>query len=189
MRTATLILFSILFLSGCSSIKVDTSESNMIAPICLPGSKKINITILWGTLWRSDQKEPRLRESMAKQGIEQFINESDCVNAVSIHQIELEQRVPSNTEILKLVTEDNIDQVLFIVVRELGPTLVIGFPSIVEGHTEAILEVKVIDSHTNSVINDSKVHWRHGGKFVIKGTGSLTKDMSSALQSILTKSD
>ena len=188
MRTIGFIIFGLLLLAGCSSVKVDTAGSNSIAPICNPDSNITNTAILWGTLWRPDQKEPQLRESMAKQGIEQFVSETKCINVISIRKIKIEQNAPSSKKILDSITENNAEQVLFILVRELGPTLEIGIPAIVTGHSEAVVEVKLINLRSHSVINDSKIHWRQGGMFVIKGTGSLTNDMASALRSILTTS-
>jgi hypothetical protein len=186
MRATGIIIFSLLLLSGCSSVKIDTAGSNNIAPICNPGDNIIITAILWGALWRPDQKEPQLRESMAKQGIDQFISETKCINVVSNRKIELEQNAPSNAKLIELVTVNNTEQVIFILVRELGPTLEIGIPAIITGHTETVLETKVINLPSQSVINDSKVHWRKGGMFVIKGTSSLPKDIASALKSILT---
>lgn len=145
--------------------------------------------MLWGALWRSDQKEPLLRESMAKQGIEIFISETKCINVPAVDQITLDSQPPSNQALIEQTAKYSANQLIFILVRELGPTIEIGIPSIIEGHTEVLLEVKVIDLSSNAVTNDSRVHWKQGGKFVIKSTKSLSEDMASALHVILTTKD
>ena len=186
MRITILTFFILTLLTGCASLKVDTSGSNLIAPLCVNDEPTIETVVLWGTLWRPDQKEPLLRESMAKQGIEKFINETQCANVSSIQQIAIDKQIPSNQFLIEQAATHSTNHLLFILVREFGPTLEIGIPSIVEGHTEVVLEVKIIDLGSHSVKNSSKVRWRQGGMFVIKGTKSLPNDMASALHALLT---
>lgn len=38
--------------------------------------KTVSATVLWGTRWRSDQKEPSLREAYALRGMEDFFCKS-----------------------------------------------------------------------------------------------------------------
>ncbi len=185
MRIPVIIIFSLTLLAGCASLKVDTSGSEIIAPICVNGEPKIETNVLWGTLWRPNQKDPLLRESMAKQGIEKFVSETQCISVPSIQKITIDKQIPSNQALIEQATTHSANHLLFILIRELGPTLEIGIPSIIEGHTEVVLEVRIIDLGSHSVINSSKIHWRQGGKFIIKSTKSLPDDMASALHTIL----
>ena len=75
---------------------------------------------------------------------------------------------------------------LVIVVRELGPILRIGIPSIVEGATEVVLELRLLDVATSSAQANVRTHWWNGGTLVVKGVGSLERDMSAALAVALT---
>jgi len=77
------------------------------------------------------------------------------------------------------------DRVLLIVIRELGPKLIIGIPMLVEGGTEAVLEVRVHDVRTSEVMAAIRTHWQNGGTFVIKGVKTLDQDMSAALRAAL----
>jgi len=186
MRIFIVSLFSFSLFTGCASLKLDTSGSKIITPLCNKYEPDIETIVLWGTLWRANQKEPLLRESMAKQGIEKFVNETQCINVRHIQQINIDKKAPTNKTLIGNAAKQSANKLLFILVRELGPTLELGIPSIIKGHTEVVLEVKVIDLISYSITNSSKVHWRHGGNFVIKGTNSLPDDMASALHSLLT---
>ncbi|MDO8947805.1 MAG: hypothetical protein Q7U88_11715, partial [Desulfocapsaceae bacterium] len=75
--------------------------------------------------------------------------------------------------------------VLFVVVRELGPRLVIGIPNIVEGGTEVKIDVRVLATQTSKLLANTQTLWRNGGTFVIKGVSTLDRDMSSALSYVL----
>lgn len=76
-------------------------------------------------------------------------------------------------------------RVLVIVVRELGPVLRLGIPSLVEGGTEGVLQLRVLDVRAAKPMVDVRTHWQNGGMFVIKGVGSLEQDMSAALAAVL----
>lgn len=62
----------------------------------------------------------------------------------------------------------------------------IGIPSIVEGGTEVMLELRLLDVPTSTAQAKVRTHWSNGGTFVVKGVGSLERDMSAALAAALT---
>jgi hypothetical protein len=74
---------------------------------------------------------------------------------------------------------------VLIVVRELGPKLVIGIPALVEGGTEVVVDVRVLNARTSESMADVRTHWQNGGTFIIKGVKTLEEDMSAALRSTL----
>lgn len=77
------------------------------------------------------------------------------------------------------------ERVVRIVVRELGPRLIIGLPVIVEGGTEVLIDVRVLDPWSSTPLASASISWRNGGAFVIKGVKSLDDDMSAALDAAL----
>jgi hypothetical protein len=93
----------------------------------------------------------------------------------------------SDEELMRLATTTfpKPERVLFIVVRELGPRLVIGLPGIVEGGTEVLLDVRVMNLLTSEPLANVQTSWRNGGTFVIKGIKTLDQDMSAALSATL----
>ncbi len=74
---------------------------------------------------------------------------------------------------------------MLVVVRELGPRLIVGVPVIVEGGTEVLIDVRVLDAATSESMATTRTLWRNGGTFVIKGVKTLDQDMSAALKSTL----
>jgi hypothetical protein len=169
-------------LLGCASTTVETSGAGMREPLCHDGSVKRSALVYWRPQWRPDQKEPALREAAAQRGIERFFGDLSCIADIRRHSGE----IPSDAELLRLAGGAPApDRVVLIVVRELGPKLVIGIPAIVEGGTEVLIDVRVLDVRGARSLADVRTHWQNGGTFVIKGANSLDQDMSAALAAAL----
>ena len=162
----------------------------MREPFCRAGAGKLSALVYWGPQWRSDQKEPERREAASLRGIESFFTDSSCVARFDVRRLPGKRtaEVPSDEALLKLAAaaSPKPDKALVIVVRELGPILRIGIPSVVEGGTEVVLELRLLDVPTSSVQADVRTHWSNGGTFVVKGVGSLERDMSATLAAALT---
>ena len=180
----------LVILSGCASTKVETTGAAMHVPFCREGAGMLSALVYWGPQWRSDQKEPERREAAALRGIESFFTGSACVARFEVRRLPGERmaEVPSDEALLKPASAaaPRLDKVRVIVVRELGPVLRIGIPSIVEGGTEVVLELRLLDVPTSSAQANVRTHWSNGGTFVIKGVGSLERDMGAALAAALT---
>ena len=178
-----------LALLGCASTKVETTGAKLQQPLCVAGSGKLWALVYWGPQWRPDQKEPERREAAALRGIESFLTNSECLARVDVRRLPggSTAEVPSDEALLKQASAaaPRADKVLVIVVRELGPLLRIGIPSIVEGGTEVVLELRLVDVPTSSAQANVRTHWWNGGTFVVKGVGSLDRDMSAALAAAL----
>jgi hypothetical protein len=189
MRTFTRIVLASLCiaLAACASTKVETSGARMDAPLCAPAVEPLSALVYWQPGWRTDQKEPALREAAAVRGIQDFFDSAPCVKKLEIRRLAGDAAAPADEELLRLAASamPDADRVLFIVVRELGPKLAVGSAAIVEGGTEVVVELRVLDARRGTSMANFRTHWRHGGSFVIKGVGSLDKDMSAALRVVL----
>ncbi len=183
-------LISLAFVTGCATTKVETTGSSLKEPLCRAGKQAVSTLVYWGPQWRPDQKEPRYREAAALRGIQDFLNRAGCIAVTGIHRLSWAIEPPSNEELLRLASESTPkpERVILIVVRELGPRLVIGIPAILEGGTEVLIDVRVLDPQTSESLANTQTLWRNGGKFVIKGVKTLDQDMSSALSSVLMSS-
>ena len=104
-----------------------------------------------------------------------------------IHRLSAEDTFLSDEELVRLASSPSTkpERVLLIVVRELGPRLTVGIPVIVEGGTEVLIEVRVLDSKSLAPLANARTFWRNGGSFVIKGVKTLDQDMSAALSAAL----
>ena len=56
-----------------------------------------------------------------------------------------------------------------------------GGPALIEGGTEVLVEVRVLNTATSESMADTRTLWRNGGTFVVKGVKTLDQDMSAAL--------
>ena len=56
---------------------------------------------------------------------------------------------------------------------------------VVEGSTEVLVDVRVVDVATAEPLAATQTLWRNGGTFVIKGVKTLDQDMSAALSATL----
>ncbi|MBS1143674.1 MAG: putative lipoprotein [Proteobacteria bacterium] len=180
-------LLALALLAGCATTRVETTGMRPAAPLCQAGQASLPTVVYWGPQWRPDQKEPALREAAALRGIEDFLSHTSCLGTTAIHRLPSDTPPPGDAELIRLArnTPPVPARLLLIVVRELGPRLSIGLPVIVEGGTEVLLDVRVLNPQSGESLADARTLWRNGGIFVIKGVGTLDRDLSEALRTLL----
>lgn len=185
---APLLLAAACLMSGCASTTVQLSGTPPTQALCRADTPKLAVSVLWGTRWRPDQKEPPLREAAALRGIERYFQSQPCVQSLAIHRLSPpEAPAPlTDTQVLAMARTagDQPDRVVLLFVRELGPKLRIGLPVLVEGGTEVVLEARLIDASSASSLADVQAHWYKGGPFYIKGVKTLDQDMQTTLEAL-----
>jgi hypothetical protein len=176
-----------LAITGCASTTIATTGTPLCRPLCTPGAPPVSIAVFWGPQWRADQKEPALREAAAERGIRDFLSRSGCLALTGLHRLPAGAALPTDEELLSEVASaaPPPERAVLIVVRELGPRLVVGIPVVVEGGTEVLIEVRVLDTRTSQSVANTSTLWRNGGTFVVKGVETLEQDMSAALTATL----
>lgn len=176
-----------LVLTGCATTKIETTGTTLPQPLCNAASDGGSISVLWGTNWRPDQKEPPLRETAALRGIEAFFASQPCFKQVEIRRIDLAAAAafPPLASALGRSERSAPDKEVLIMVRELGPKLWVGLPKLIEGGTEVVLEIKVANAGDTALLADLRTRWQKGGAFYIKGVKTLDQDMQAALQQVL----
>lgn len=181
-------------LSGCASTTIESTGQSLQTPLCASPSASAaptavtSVAVLWGPSWRPDQKEPVLREAAALKGIQRFFATQRCLTEVAIARID----IPAQGELSDAALLDqakaltpHADKAVLIVVRELGPLLRIGLPTLVEGGTEVVVAVRVVDARRQVSEAQVQTHWHKGGPFYIQGVQTLDQDMQAALASVL----
>lgn len=188
-RCHVIALAAVATLAGCASTQVTTTGAELSSPLCKLPDTKLATTVYWTPIWRPDQKEPPLREAAALRGMQRFFQSASCLSPVTIERLPApaNDQAPSDEALLQraLAAQPDADRVVLVVVRELGPKLWIGLPMIVEGGTEVVLDVRVLDTKNKTPLADVHTHWQNGGKFVIKGVKTLDQDMAEALRAVL----
>lgn len=190
-RTASMALIAnvAMLLAGCASTKVSVTgldAEQTRYPLCPKEPAKASIAVVWGTQWRPDQKEPLLREDAAQRGLVSYFSTLPCGPALSVQRLPAPfvlEGLSEQAAFAKLPGLARVaNKVVLISVRELGPKLLIGLPTLVEGGTEVVLDVMVLDTKRGNKLAEFKTHWQHGGPFYIKGVKSLDDDLVSALK-------
>jgi hypothetical protein len=129
--------------------------------------------VFWGPRWRPGQKEPAGREAAARRGIEDFFSGPACLGHADVRRYSDDSSAqPMDTELLRLAAGVPPDRIVLIVVRELGPTLLLGPPAIVEGHTDVDIQVRVLDAKMSQPMAAVRTRWRDGGPLVVMGVGN-----------------
>jgi hypothetical protein len=180
-------LAACVLLSACASTDVQTTGNPLTEGLCRVGAPALATAVVWGSQWRPDQKEPAPREAAALRGIQAFLADAHCLAVTGVHRLPSGAAPPSDADLLRLAAADqgHAERVVLIVVRELGPRLTVGSPMIVEGGTEVVIDVRVLDAKASTLLASTHTVWRNGGRFVIKGVASLEQDMSAALSATL----
>lgn len=182
-----IIILSSLLISSCSSTNIIFHKSGN--DITSNYYLKSPVLVLWGTAWRKDQKEPKLREEIASKAIERFFSNKDIFSEVKIvKNISQKQSIDlSDIEALNLNKEygNKYSKIIFIRVEELGPTINLYLsPILFEGATEVKLRVRILDTNSTSLDSDIYSEWKNGGPFILKGLKTLEQDMYDNLKSI-----
>ncbi len=179
-RSVSVIAVSLcaLLLAACASTSVTLSPSPQ-APVC---DRSASALVLWAPQWRPDQKDVAAREEAAASGLSSFFASSGCFARTELRRVSSLSLSEVNTELG--ASGGQFSAVVTIAVRELGPVVkLLSSASLVEGGTEAVLQVTSRRLQPSSQPREFTVHWRHGGPGVVKGVASLPSDMSAALRS------
>jgi hypothetical protein len=179
-----------LALTGCASTKVEFAGEVPVTPICQAPGEVLSALVLWGPVWRSEQKDVALREEAARQGIQNFLSSSGCFASHELRRLPggSSSLVPGDSELpaLAATTTPRSDRVLVVTVRELGPVVkLLSSASLVEGGTEVVLGITAFNAKNGTSVVRFQARWENGGAMVVKGVSSLPQDMSAALGAAL----
>jgi hypothetical protein len=185
---ATALCLSALLL-GCATTHVETTGDALSQPLCQSKAVQFSALVLWGPVWRANQKDVPRREEAALRGIEDFA--ATCFGTASIRRLEGGRlaETPTDEQVRALAANEVLppDRVLVVIVRELGPVIqILGPMAAFGGGTEVVLELQSRDPRSGEPILKRQTHWHNGGSFVIKSTKTLPQDIRSALQAALT---
>jgi hypothetical protein len=162
-------------LSGCAALRVTITPDEPIA-VC---QAQATALVLWAPQWRSDQKDVPQREQAAETGIQTFLRSSGCFASYTLRRAPQLTAAAVRTE----VADTQVDRVLTLQVRELGPVLkLFASPALVDGGTEVVVEVGAYQAPHFEAPQIRTIHWEHGGPGVIKGVETLAQDMQAALK-------
>ena len=174
-------------LGGCASVEVAVIGDAPREATCERGEARLDALVVWGTRWRPDQKDLRDREAIAARGIERFFRSTGCFSSSRVVRDDARIAGVGEADARALAGEGAPPpaRVLTIAVRELGPVLVLGGSSAVEGGTEVVLDIASHAGAGGRRLAAFQVRWRHGGAWVVKGVATLEDDLVAALAAAL----
>lgn len=182
--TLTGVISACVCIYGCSA-PVVTKHVAGDTVACVESSS----LILWGTAWRSNQKEPEKRRSIARQAITDFFTTNFAIAPDSILE-QIQNRDPltlSDAEIVNFAQTSTRKwkEIVIIRVEELGP-LILVYPSPIlwEGGTETKMRIRVLNIAPPALKMDASVHRKDTGAFVLRGTGALDQDIALTLKEV-----
>jgi hypothetical protein len=175
-------LLSLIALCGCASTKLSITTSPP-DQLCGAAVAPLETTIFWTAHWRPDQKEPARRELAAEKGIRKFVSSQPCLSQAPIHRLPVRGADRSEQELRALALESapGSKTIITIVVRELGPVVLIGIPMGLRGGTEVLMGTYVFDAPRKATLYRTQVAWEYGGPLFLRSADELDKDMSAAL--------
>jgi hypothetical protein len=189
-KSLSLLVLAVL-LHGCATTDISTTGDRVPQPYCQSQGEQLSALILWGPVWRPNQKDVPQREEAAQAGLEDFAKTSGCFTRTDIRRLAggRNAELPTNAEVTALVATvlPPPDKVLVVTVHELGPVIqILGPIAAFGGGTEVVLVVESRSPRSGDVLARTETRWSNGGSFVLKGTSTLPQDMRSALQAALT---
>ncbi len=174
----------LLALCSCASTRIETTGSAL--PRCSADGKPAQAHVFWKTEWRSNQKDVEQREEAVLRAIEDFFRQPGCFSAVAISRLDSSDTAAAQDQALaSAAAKTKSERIILITVHELGPVVrLCASPALVEGGTEALIGVRVLEPQ-GAVLADCRIHWQNGGPFAIKNTRTLREDMKSPLRAAL----
>jgi hypothetical protein len=170
-------------LSACASTSVEFFGDAPKAPLCPGQAEGGRALVLWGTQWRPNQKDIALREAAAEQGLEEYFAQSRCYSKPSVRRVDVAEPITAEqAKRLANASDTQVTRVLVIAVRELGPIVkLLSSAALIEGGTEVLLSVSLLELREPSRRQDFVVHWKNAGPGVVRGVATLPQDMRAAL--------
>jgi hypothetical protein len=160
-------------LAGCATTQVDVAGGPPLA-LCAGAGTGVPTQVFWMPRWRSDQKEPAVREALAERGLRAWAEASGCTLAGTPRRVDTDDDAA--------LRRQAASRIVLVVVRELGPRVEIGGPALVRGSTEVVLDLKVLEAPPSTASASRQTVWRNGGPGVVKGIATLEQDLADALR-------
>lgn len=166
-----------LTLLGCVSTQVSQTVAIGALPLCSKHATLGDISVRIVPRWRSDQKEPRAREAMARRVVERVFKNIGCGQLTHV-TVEPSDETEGNAEPRPQGT------VIEIILRELGPLLELSVPILWTSMTDIDFSLHVKRAGNSTPVLSLEHHRNNGGPFAIRSMGSVEKDFERALHGL-----
>jgi len=180
--------FTILF-SGCATTTNNLYLATGANTICSEKNSLGKIAVLPETVWRSNQKEPGLREKMALEEIINAFENIPCGNLSVPGGIKKFYNWSSRSErqLLEQFSNEGVDTIILLRIEELTPNFFFTFslPILWGGSNEVDFRIRVLSAKNGIVLNDMRVKRSTGGPFNIRPAHWSKDELREALRTII----
>jgi len=180
----------VVLVAGCTSTTIKTYRAAGKPAICDGINDNLgHIVVLPETAWRSDQKEPTKRESMALEEIKNAFEDFPCGNLSTPGGIRdyFSWSSKPESEILKQLSNEGVDTIILLRIEELTPNFYLTFslPILWAGSNEADFSIRVLSVTTGDVLTDMRVRRSTGGPFNIRPAEWSRHELRAALRDVI----
>lgn len=178
----TLPVFILLALSACASAPPGAESFPVQAPLCAPGVSLGKVVIAPLTHWRPDQKEPEVREAIARKAIEAVAPAISCASSTKVLAIAGDT---TSASALATAKAEGANTALFVRINELGPIAIISFPAVWSTWSDVKFTLDAVDLQTDASLRSIPHRRQKGGAFEVRGLGPLQAEMEAALRDVI----
>lgn len=168
--------------AGCASAPPGAENFPVQAPICAPGVSLGKVVVAPLTRWRSDQKEPAVREAIAIKAVEAVAPAITCASSVKVLGVAADAKF---AEELSTAKAGSADTALFIRIDELGPIAIMSFPALWSTWSDVKFTLDVVDVQSGTTLRSIPHRRQRGGAFETRGLDPLQAEMEAALKDVI----
>lgn len=177
------LLASAVLLSACATPSPPNAEHLAAqAPLCTPDVSLGKVVIVPLTRWRTDQKEPQLRGSIAEKAIEAIAPTMSCASETEVLPIAPDSQ---SAERLAEARQAGGKTAVLIRIDELGPITILSFPALWSTWSDVKFTLDAVDVASGKTLRSIPHHRQKGGAFEARGLEPLLAEMEQALRDVI----
>ncbi len=170
------------WLSGCASAPPGAESIAPQAPLCAPGVSLGKVAVAPVTRWRTDQKEPEVREAIVMKAVQAIAPSITCAASTGVLPMSADADATAR---LAEAKAEGAKTIIFIRVEELGPIAIVSFPALWSTWSDVKFTLEAVDVATGTVLRSIPHHRQKGGAFEARGLEPPQGEMELALRDVI----
>lgn len=168
--------------AACASAPPGAESFPVQAPLCAPGVSLGKVVIAPLTRWRPDQKEPQVREAIARKAMDAVAPAITCASSSKVLDIAADV---GSSAALAAAKAEGANTVLLIHIDELGPIAILSFPALWSTWSDVKFTLDAVDVQTGANLRSIPHRRQKGGAFEARGLDPLQGEMEAALKDVI----
>ncbi len=168
--------------AACASAPPGAERFPVQAPLCAPGVSLGKVVIAPLTRWRPDQKEPKVREEIARKAIDAVAPAITCASSSRVLDVVADAGA---SDALAAARAEGANTALLIHIDELGPIAILSFPALWSTWSDVKFTLDAVDVQTGATLRSIPHRRQKGGAFEARGLDPLQGEMEAALKDVI----